>query len=68
MQVDEGRGFDENTIDLTLSKRIFQRLHPEVFSIHSVIPTLSDFDREYRYIIEEQKKLIALTLENLANP
>ena len=66
MQIDEGNGAFSGAIELSLNKRLFNKLNPEGSS-YSSVPELPDFEKEYRLLIEEQRKLLNLMVDSVKN-
>jgi hypothetical protein len=67
MIIDEG-GQDgatqQNQLDLSLTKRLFSRLHPDALSNPPIIPIPPDFEREYQgYIVPTQDQVIKVLLD-----
>lgn len=68
MIIDEGaqQVKEEKVLDLTLTKRMFTRLHPDALSNPPVIPSLGDFEREYHnYVLPEQDAVLKLLVKAL---
>ena len=63
MQIDEGSSHKEY-LDLSLTRRLFQKLHPEALATPQVTPSLSDFEREYVLIVAEQNRVCKLLADS----
>jgi hypothetical protein len=59
MQVDEGHErVQQQHLDLSLTRRLFSRLHPDALATPPAVPSLADFEREYRLIQGEIERVI----------